>query len=48
MNYKSVVLFGKGQLVQEDKKRHALKVISDHVIKHSWYCLMKQIWRLQR
>lgn len=36
MNYESVVLFGKGSLVDDDQKLHALKVISDHVLKHRW------------
>lgn len=36
MNYESVVLFGKGSLVGEDEKLHALNVISDHVLKHRW------------
>jgi uncharacterized protein len=36
MNYESVVLFGKGVPVPKEDKLHALKVISDHVIKHRW------------
>lgn len=36
MNYRSAVLFGKAVLVPEEEKIHALKVISDHVIKGRW------------
>ena len=36
LNYESVVVFGKGKLVSEDKKEHALKVISDHLILGRW------------
>ncbi len=36
MNYESVVVFGKGRLVKEDEKLHALKVISDHVLPGRW------------
>lgn len=36
-NYESVVLFGKGKLVEEnDAKNHALKVVSDQVLKNRW------------
>lgn len=36
LNYESVVLFGTGTLVAEDKKVHALKCISDHLIPFRW------------
>lgn len=36
LNYESVVLFGKGKLVNDDDKEFALKVISDHLIKDRW------------
>ena len=36
MNYESVVIFGKGKLVGDDKKVVALKIISDHVIPGRW------------
>jgi nitroimidazol reductase NimA-like FMN-containing flavoprotein (pyridoxamine 5'-phosphate oxidase superfamily) len=36
LNYESVVIFGKGQLVEGEEKLHALKVISDHLIKDRW------------
>jgi nitroimidazol reductase NimA-like FMN-containing flavoprotein (pyridoxamine 5'-phosphate oxidase superfamily) len=36
MNYRSVVLFGQGKLVPEDKKYDALKIISDHIIPGRW------------
>ena len=36
LNYESVVVFGKGKLVEEERKEHALKVISDHLIPNRW------------
>ncbi len=37
LNYESVVVFGKGKLVEEEKaKIHALKVISDNLLKGRW------------
>lgn len=36
LNYESVVVFGKGKLVEEERKEHALKVISDHLIPDRW------------
>ena len=37
MNYRSVVVFGKGKLIEDDKEKlSALKAISDHVLKHRW------------
>jgi nitroimidazol reductase NimA-like FMN-containing flavoprotein (pyridoxamine 5'-phosphate oxidase superfamily) len=36
LNYESVVIFGKGKLVQEKDKNHALKVISDNLLKVRW------------
>jgi len=36
VNYESVVLFGKGKLVEENKKNEALKIISDHIIHGRW------------
>lgn len=36
MNYRSVVLFGKGELVPEDEKYETLKIISDHIIPGRW------------
>lgn len=36
LNYESVVLFGKGKLIEEEDKSDALKVISDHLIKNRW------------
>jgi len=36
MNYRSVVLFAKGELVPDHKKYEALKIISDHLIPGRW------------
>jgi nitroimidazol reductase NimA-like FMN-containing flavoprotein (pyridoxamine 5'-phosphate oxidase superfamily) len=36
LNYESVVVFGKGKRVEEERKEHALKVISDHLIPGRW------------
>jgi len=36
MNYRSVVLFGKGEPVPENEKYEALKIISDHLIPGRW------------
>ena len=36
LNYESVVIFGKGSLVEGEEKLDALKVISDSVIKGRW------------
>jgi len=36
LNYESVVIFGKGKLVHEKDKNHALKVISDNLLKERW------------
>lgn len=36
MNYRSVVVFGTAKLVADDKKMHALKVISDQLIPERW------------
>ncbi len=36
LNYESIVIFGKGRLVEDDKKNHALKVISDHLLLGRW------------
>ncbi len=36
MNYESVVLFGKGDLVPDEQKVQALKCISDHLIPLRW------------
>ena len=37
MNYRSAVIFGKATLLEnDDEKTHALKVISEHVIKDRW------------
>lgn len=37
LNYESVVVFGKGKLVEEENaKIHALKVISDNLLKGRW------------
>jgi uncharacterized protein len=36
MNYESVVLFGKGELVPDEQKAEALKCISDHLIPLRW------------
>src|SRR5690606_33208829 len=35
-NYESVVVFGKGQLVNDKEKFEALKIISDHTLKGRW------------
>lgn len=36
-NYESVVLFGKGRLIDDnDAKNHALKVVSEQVLKERW------------
>jgi hypothetical protein len=36
MNYRSVVVFGKAQLVGDEVKNEALKAISDHLIPERW------------
>lgn len=36
MNYRSVVVFGKARLVEEDMKNEALKIISDQVLPKRW------------
>ena len=36
VNYESVVVFGKGKLVDESKKNDALKIISENIIKGRW------------
>jgi nitroimidazol reductase NimA-like FMN-containing flavoprotein (pyridoxamine 5'-phosphate oxidase superfamily) len=36
MNYRSVVLFGRGELVPEKQKSEALKIISDHILPGRW------------
>lgn len=36
MNYRSVVIFGKAKLVDDQKKYQALKIISDHLIPGRW------------
>jgi nitroimidazol reductase NimA-like FMN-containing flavoprotein (pyridoxamine 5'-phosphate oxidase superfamily) len=36
MNYRSVVVFGKAQLVGDEGKNEALKAISDHLIPERW------------
>ena len=36
MNYRSVVVFGKAQLVGDETKNAALKIISDHLIPGRW------------
>jgi hypothetical protein len=36
MNYRSVVLFGEGQLVSEKEKHKSLKIISDHILPGRW------------
>ncbi len=36
MNYRSVVVFGTAREVSNDKKEHALKIISDNVISGRW------------
>ena len=36
MNYRSAVIFGKAQLVNDDEKNDALKIISDHLIPGRW------------
>ncbi len=37
MNYRSVVLFGKGSIVEEtDQKMHGLKVLTNHLIPGRW------------
>lgn len=36
LNYESIVIFGKGELVAETEKEMALKLISDHLIKKRW------------
>ncbi len=35
-NYRSAVLFGTGRLVAEEKKEHALKVITEQILKGRW------------
>ena len=35
-NYESVVIFGKGELVSDQNKEKALKIISDHIIPDRW------------
>ena len=36
LNYESVVIFGRGELVAEADKNEALKIISDHLIQGRW------------
>jgi nitroimidazol reductase NimA-like FMN-containing flavoprotein (pyridoxamine 5'-phosphate oxidase superfamily) len=36
LNYESVVVLGKGNLVEDVGKKHEVKVISDHVLKGRW------------
>ena len=36
MNYASVVMFGKAQLVPDAEKEAALKVVSDHILDNRW------------
>jgi len=36
MNYRSAVCFGTATIVTDDRKDHALKVISDHILKDRW------------
>ncbi len=36
MNYESVVIFGKGELVKDEEKEAALKIISDHILPGRW------------
>ena len=36
MNYRSVVVFGTAKLIADDKKMHALKVISDQLVPGRW------------
>lgn len=36
VNYESVVVFGKGKLVDDSKKNDALKIISDNIINGRW------------
>lgn len=36
LNYESVVVFGNGKLVDEANKLHALKVLSDNLLKERW------------
>jgi uncharacterized protein len=36
MNYQSVVIFGKGELIPDSGKEEALKIISDHIIPGRW------------
>jgi len=36
MNYRSVVVFGRAELVEDLKKNEALKIISDHLIPGRW------------
>lgn len=36
MNYRSVVIFGKAKLVDDEEKINALKIISDHLIPDRW------------
>ncbi|MBR9999503.1 MAG: pyridoxamine 5'-phosphate oxidase family protein [Cyclobacteriaceae bacterium] len=36
MNYRSVVLFGKGELVPDEEKHESLRIISDHILPGRW------------
>lgn len=36
MNYESVVIFGKGELIDNQEKEEALKIISDHILPGRW------------
>ena len=36
MNYRSVVIFGKGELVEENEKMKALEIVSDQIIPNRW------------
>lgn len=36
VNYRSVILFGKATIVEEDERFHGLKIITDNVLKGRW------------
>ena len=43
LNYESIVIFGKGELVAETEKEMALKLISDHLIKKGGKKFVRQV-----
>lgn len=49
MNYRSVMLFGRAVLVEDDEeKMHALKVLSEHMVPGQWEYAIFKLGRIQR